>query len=78
MTYGRAETWKSVLDLRSVMVQEADVDDSAMWSHIDFQHPLFLPFADPRFNDFTKIRVWKHRLISSDPRAGLAGTCSFR
>ncbi len=34
--------------------------DYAMWAKIDFQHPLFLPFADPRFNDFTKIRFWKH------------------
>ncbi len=26
---------------------------------IDFRHPLFAPFADPRFSDFTKVRFWK-------------------
>lgn len=33
----------------------------AMWGEIDFKHPLFAAFADPRFSDFTKIHVWKHR-----------------
>jgi hypothetical protein len=33
----------------------------AMLADIDFQHPLFAPFADPRFSDFTKIRFWKYR-----------------
>ena len=31
-----------------------------MLSEINFQHPLFAPFADPRFSDFTKIRFWKY------------------
>jgi hypothetical protein len=33
-------------------------------------HPIFAPFADPKYNDFTKIRVWRHRRIvgvDSDP-----------
>lgn len=30
---------------------------------IDFNHPLFAPFADPRFSDFTKIHFWKHRRL---------------
>ena len=33
----------------------------AMFSGIDFTHPLFSSFADARFNDFTKIRFWKSR-----------------
>ena len=39
----------------------------AMLSQIDFTHPLFVPFADPRFSDFTKIHFWKHRRL--DPTA---------
>ncbi len=35
----------------------------AMWGEIDFKHPLFAAFADPRFSDFTKIHVWRHRRI---------------
>jgi hypothetical protein len=30
---------------------------------IDFQHPLFAPFADARFSDFTGIHFWKHRRL---------------
>ena len=26
--------------------------------YIDFKHPFFAPFADPRFSDFTHIRFW--------------------
>lgn len=46
-------------------VTEADVDDYVMWSRIDFTHPIFAPMADPKFNDFTKIRFWNHRTISN-------------
>jgi len=28
---------------------------------IDFTHPIFAPFADPRFSDFSHIHFWKHR-----------------
>src|SRR5436190_20770480 len=28
---------------------------------IDFAHPLFAPFAGPRYGDFTKIHFWTHR-----------------
>jgi hypothetical protein len=31
---------------------------------IDFTHPLFAPFASPRYSDFTKIHFWKHRPVS--------------
>jgi len=37
------------------------VKDYAMLAQIDFQHPLFASFADPRFSDFTKIHFWKYR-----------------
>jgi hypothetical protein len=33
--------------------------DDALFGKIDFQHPLFEPFADPRFSDFTRIRFWR-------------------
>jgi hypothetical protein len=37
--------------------------DFALLSAIDYASPVFKPFADPRFNDFSKIRVWTHRLL---------------
>ncbi|MBP8255956.1 MAG: BatA domain-containing protein [Opitutaceae bacterium] len=35
----------------------------AMWGEIDFKHPLFSPFADPRYSDFTKIHIWRYRRL---------------
>lgn len=49
--------------------QQADDDsqeDYAMLGHIDFRHPLFVPFAAARYNDFTKIRFWDHRRVNLD------------
>jgi len=37
----------------------------AMFGEIDFQHPLFAPFSDPRFSDFTKIHIWKYRKLAA-------------
>ncbi len=48
-----------------ITLTEADVKDYAMLSEIDFKHPLFAPFADPRFSDFTTIRFWKHRRLDA-------------
>jgi hypothetical protein len=36
----------------------------AMLGQLDFQHPLFTPFADPLYSDFTRIRFWKPRSIA--------------
>ena len=33
----------------------------ALFGEVDFSHPLFAPFADPRYSDFTHIHFWKHR-----------------
>lgn len=43
---------------------EASVNRYAMLGEIDFQHPVFAPFAESQFSDFTGIRFWKHRTIS--------------
>jgi len=37
----------------------------SLLGQIDFEHPLFAPFADPRFSDFTKIHFWKHRRLDA-------------
>ncbi len=34
-----------------------------MLAEINFASPLFQPFANPRYNDFTKIRFWKHQAV---------------
>lgn len=42
-------------------VAEAEIIDYAMLRTVDFSHPVFEPFDDPRFADFSKLRFWKHR-----------------
>jgi hypothetical protein len=49
---------------------EATVRDFAMLAEIDFEHPLFSAFADPRFSDFTKIHFWRHRKVDADKFPG--------
>jgi len=49
--------------------EEAKVSQYAMLGEIDFEHPLFAPFADPRFSDFTKIRFWKRRKLDFEALA---------
>jgi hypothetical protein len=52
-------------------VRDADVDQYAMLSRLDFQHPALMAFADPQFGDFSRIHFWKYRRIDSAaiPRA---------
>ena len=47
-----------------VALAEAEPEDYAMFGLIDFGDALFTPFADPRFNDFTKIHFWRYRRIT--------------
>jgi hypothetical protein len=42
---------------------EAQVNNFGMFGRISFQHPLFAPFSDARFSDFTKIHFWKYRSL---------------
>lgn len=46
-----------------IEVSESGSQGYNMLSQIDFENALFAPFADPRFNDFTKIHFWKHRKL---------------
>ncbi|MFP6901845.1 MAG: hypothetical protein VCA36_12935, partial [Opitutales bacterium] len=46
-----------------VPVSEAKVNEYALLTQMDFDHPLLAPFNEPRFSDFTKIHFWKHRVI---------------
>jgi hypothetical protein len=59
-----------LLGVEALPVEEARPKNYAMLSEIDFRHPLFAPFADPRFSDFTKVHFWKYRRMTE---AGLGG-----
>ena len=72
-----AETLARLLETPAFTATEADVKDYAMFAQVDFQHPLFSAFADPRFNDFTKIHFWKHRRIETTALTGARVLASF-
>jgi len=54
-----------LLNLPQLSCDEATEQKYALLGDIDFTHPLFKPFADPRFSDFTKIHFWKHRRLDA-------------
>ncbi|MGE0760316.1 MAG: BatA domain-containing protein [Pirellulaceae bacterium] len=43
--------------------------DYALLTEIDFRHPVFASLAGPRYNDFTKVRFWKHQRFQLDEAA---------
>jgi hypothetical protein len=63
-------TVQRLLGVGALTLEESRPRDYAMLAQIDFGHPLFAPFADPRYSDFTRIHFWKYRWISTN---GLAG-----
>jgi hypothetical protein len=48
---------------RELQVKEA-TGDFALIGRVELTHPLFAPFADARFADFSKIHFWKHRAVA--------------
>jgi hypothetical protein len=42
------------------LVAKSASGDYLLLGEIDFSHPLFAPFSNPRYSDFTKIHFWKH------------------
>ncbi|MCA9053351.1 MAG: BatA domain-containing protein [Planctomycetaceae bacterium] len=56
----------ALADLPVADVTEAVVDGYAMLREVDFDHPLFRMLNDPRYSDVSKVRFWKHRVVSED------------
>lgn len=55
-----APTLSGIAGLPDMQISEA-IGDYALLGEVDFTHPIFMPFADPRFSDFTHIHFWRHR-----------------
>lgn len=71
------ELLEQTLDLDKVTISEAVTKDFALMSGVDYQHPVFAPFADPRYNDFSKIRFWSHRTIEMPADAKVTVVANF-
>lgn len=65
-TEATASTLARLLELEQLAAPEARPNRYALLADIDFRHPLFAPFADPRFSDFTKIHFWGYRRLETD------------
>ena len=65
-----ADTIARLVGAEQVAASEAAVGNYALLGEIDFTHPLFKPFADPRYSDFTKIHFWKYRRIDAEQIPG--------
>lgn len=57
--------------IESLAPVEAQSGEFVLISRVSLDHPLFAPFADARFSDFTKIHFWKHRQIKLDGLGGM-------
>jgi Aerotolerance regulator N-terminal/von Willebrand factor type A domain len=55
-----AATLVNLLGLPEARMTESE-GEFALLGSIDFQHPIFKPFDDPRFSDFSHIHFWKHQ-----------------
>lgn len=55
-----------VLGVNGLEIAEAegDPDEFSLLEYVDYRSSVFEPLADPRFNDFSKLRFWRHRIVS--------------
>ena len=72
-----ATTVGALAGIDNLHAWEADVDRYAMLNQIEFEHPLLVPFSEPRFGDFTQIHFWKHRRINIADFPGARLLASF-
>ena len=72
-----APTLARLLGRDRLAVEEARLTRYALLADIDFRHPLFAPFADPRFSDFTKIHFWKYRRLNAAALPGARVVAKF-
>jgi len=72
-----ASTLGKVLEMPTLSTPEATVKDYALLAQIDFRHPLFSAFADPRFSDFAKIHWWKYRRLDTSALTGAQVLAQF-
>ncbi|WP_414661547.1 BatA domain-containing protein [Horticoccus sp. 23ND18S-11] len=70
-------TLGALLGRDAVALTEARPSNYAMLAEIDFQHPLFAAFSDPRYSDFTKIHFWKYRKFDATAVPGARVVARF-
>jgi hypothetical protein len=72
-----AHTLAQLLGVDTLALEEIKNSSYTLLAEIDFQHPLFAPFADPRFSGFTKIHFWKYRRLDASAIPGARVVARF-
>lgn len=55
-----------ILEMTPRAVTNGDVTDYLMLNSVDLSHPVFAPFNDPRFADFSKLRFYEYRAFDTE------------
>ncbi|TWT34396.1 BatA domain-containing protein [Blastopirellula retiformator] len=74
---GQLGSWLGGVTSASAQPKASGPQSYALLGTIDFQHPLLAPFAGARYNDFTKIRFWRHRRVDLDKDDGAVVIARF-
>jgi hypothetical protein len=54
-----------LLAVADLPCEEVHPSSYALLGELDFRHPVFSPFSDPRYSDFTKIHFWKYARLDA-------------
>jgi hypothetical protein len=60
-----AQGLAALMAVNSLPVEEAPKRDFALLARVDTRHPMFAPFGDVRFGDFSRIHFWHHRRVTT-------------
>ena len=76
-TAAEAHTIAALTGKDRLVAEEVRPEDYAMLSEVDLNHPVLLPFDDPRFSDFTQIHFWNYRRLNLDETPGVRVIARF-
>ena len=72
-----AQGLAAVMGAAELPVAEAPKRDFALLARVDTRHPMFSPFGDARFGDFSRIHFWNHRRVDVAAAPGAAVVAAF-
>jgi len=64
-------------DVEVKAAEKGRESDYLLLGDINFAHPLFAPFANPRYSDFTRVHFWKHRPLVINTPGGTSVVARF-
>jgi hypothetical protein len=58
-------------------ITEASVENPALFGEINFSDPVFQPFADPKYSNFSRIFTWHYRKLAAGGMPGAKVLAAF-